>query len=146
MKIEINIDMALDETLVKIYAPSYNQEVRSLEKSLEAINKDIIVGFKDDDIYILDYKDIIRFFTKNKKIYIEGKNCNYISRLRLYEIEERLDKSKFIRISRYEIINIDYVKKLDLSFKGTIAVEFKNGNISYVSRRFLKDFKKVLGF
>ena len=63
----------------------------------------------------------------------------------MYEIEHRLNNS-FVRISRSEIINISYIKKLDLYFKGTIAVELKNGTVSYVSRRNLKNFKKVLGF
>ncbi len=106
MKVELIIDESLDESLVKIYAPSYNEDIENIKR----------------------------------------KNGEYKSRIRLYELYERLNKNKFIKISRYEIINLDYVKKLDLSFKGTIAVEFKNGSISYVSRRYLKEFKKALGF
>ncbi len=104
MKVELIIDESLDESLVKIYAPSYNEDIENIKRSLETTNINMLVAFK------------------------------------------RLNKNKFIKISRYEIINLDYVKKLDLSFKGTIAVEFKNGSISYVSRRYLKEFKKALGF
>ena len=50
-----------------------------------------------------------------------------------------------MRISRFDIINLDYVKKLDLSFTGTIAVEMKNGDVVYVSRRNLRGFKEALG-
>lgn len=146
MKVEIILDKSLDDTLVKIYTPSYSKEIENIEKSLETINKDVLVGFKDDEVYILDYKDIVRFFTHDKKIYIETVNDRLTSRLRLYEIEERVDKKSFLKISRYEIINIEYVKRLDLSFKGTIAVELTNGEVSYVSRRYLKEFKRILGF
>ena len=106
----------------------------------------MVVAFKDDEIYLLEYEEIIRCITKDKNVFIQSKDGEYKARMRLYELYERLNKNKFIKISRYEIINLDYVKKLDLSFKGTIAVEFKNGSISYVSRRYLKEFKKALGF
>ena len=145
MKVEIIIDENLDESLVKIYAPSYNKDIENIKRSLEATNINKLVVFKDDEIYLLEYEEIIRCISKNKGVFIESKNGEYKSRMRLYELYERFD-NKFIKISRYEIINIDYVKKLDLSFKGTIAVEFKNGKISYVSRRYLKEFKKALGF
>lgn len=146
MKVEIILDKSLDDALVKIYTPSYSKEIESIQKSLETVNKNVIVGFKYDEVYIIDYKDIVRFFASDKKIYIETLDNKFISRLRLYEIEERVDKNSFLKTSRYEIININYIKRLDLSFKGTIAVELKNEKTSYVSRRYLKEFKKILGF
>ncbi|MSS77748.1 LytTR family transcriptional regulator [Anaerococcus sp. AGMB00486] len=146
MKVEIIIDKSLDDTLVKIYTPSYSKDIESIQKSLENLNKNVLVGFKDGEVYILDYKDIVRFTTNDKKIYIETLDNRFMTRLRLYEIAERVDNKYFLKISRYEIINIEYVKRLDLSFKGTIAIEFKNGEVSYVSRRYLKEFKKMLGF
>ena len=146
MKVELIIDENLDENIIKIYANSYNKDIENIKRSLEATNINKLVVFKDDETYLLEYEEIIRCTSKNKGVFIESKNGEYKSRMRLYELYERFDKNKFIKISRYEIINLDYVKKLDLSFKGTIAVEFKNGSISYVSRRYLKEFKKALGF
>lgn len=146
MKVEIVIDKSINDTHIKIITPSYNKDIEALQKSLENINNNIIVGFKDEEVFILEYKDIVRFYTNDKKIYIETLNGTFVSRLRLYEIENRVDKNSFIKISRYEIINIEYVKRLDLSFKGTIAVELKNKQVSYVARRYLKEFRKILGF
>ena len=61
------------------------------------------------------------------------------------EAEERLDNSKFVRISNSEIVNLKKVKSLDLSFVGTICMELSNGTVSYVSRRYVSKIKKVLG-
>ena len=72
-------------------------------------------------------------------------NGTYQIRLRLYEAEERLDNSKFVRISNSEIVNLKKVKSLDLSFVGTICMELSNGTVSYVSRRYVSKIKKVLG-
>ncbi len=126
MKVELIIDENLDESLVKIYAPSYNEDIENIKRSLETTNIDKLVVFKDDEIYLLEYEEIIRCVTKDKNVFIESKNGKYKSRIRLYELYERLNKNKFIKISRYEIINLDYVKKLDLSFKGTIEEIMKD--------------------
>ena len=62
--------------------------------------------------------------------------------MRLYELEERLD-NRFVRISNSEIVNLKKVKSLDLSFVGTICMELSNGEVSYVSRRYVSKMKKI---
>ena len=69
----------------------------------------------------------------------------YVLHLRLYEVEERLKNKGFVRISNTEIINIKKAKKFDLSSVGTICVSLTNGNISFVSRRYVTKIKKTLG-
>ena len=66
-------------------------------------------------------------------------------RLRLYELEERLDDRKFVRISHSEIVNLKMVKSLDLSYVGTICMELSNGELCYVSRRYVSKIKRILG-
>lgn len=149
IKLEIIIDKNLEENLIKLYTNSYTEEIKEIEEILnkyQASSKNILTVFKDDQVFVIDAKDIIRIYSENKNVFIETKKDSYKSRLRLYEIEERLEKNNFIRISRFEIINIKYIEKLDLSFTGTVAVSLKNGKVSYVSRRNLKEFKNILGF
>lgn len=50
-----------------------------------------------------------------------------------------------IRISNSEIVNLKKVKNLDLSFVGTICMELSNGDVSYVSRRYVSKIKRLLG-
>lgn len=75
---------------------------------------------------------------------VEEPEALYQVRLRLYELEERLD-NRFVRISNSEIVNLKKVKSLDLSFVGTICMELSNGEVSYVSRRYVSRMKKILG-
>ncbi|MEG0366555.1 MAG: LytTR family DNA-binding domain-containing protein, partial [Coprobacillus sp.] len=69
----------------------------------------------------------------------------YLLKLRLYELEQRLSQSKFVRISHSEIINLNEVINFDLSFTGTIQVKLSNNNMTYVSRRYVSRIKKILG-
>lgn len=145
MKVEVIIDESLDENTITIYAKKYSKDIENIRDMLTDRLLDKIVAFYDKEIFILSFDEIIRIFAQDGDVFVKTNNKSYKVRLTLTELEKRLDKKKFIRISRSEIVNIDYIKRLDLSFIGTIAVEFTNDEVSYVSRRRLKDFKKILG-
>ncbi len=145
MNVEIVIDESLDENKVTIYAKKYSKDIENLKDMLTDRLLDKVVAFHDREIYILAFDEIIRIFAQDGEVFVKTSNKTYKVRLTLNELEKRLDNKKFIRISRSEIVNLDYIKRLDLSFIGTIAVELSNNEVSYVSRRRLKDFKKVLG-
>ena len=145
MKVEIIIDESIEETNVKIYSNKYSKEVENIRDALSETLLDKIVAFQSKEVFILSFDEIIRIYAQDKSVYIKTKDNTYTTRLTIYEFESKADRRNFIRISRSEIVNLDYVKRLDLSFTGTIAVELVNGDISYVSRRKLKEFKKALG-
>ena len=145
MKVEVIIDESLDENKVTIYAKKYSKDIENIRDMLTDRLLDKIVAFYDKEIFILSFDEIIRIYAQDKEVFVKTNNKSYKVRLTLTELEKRLDKKKFIRISRSEIVNPDYVKRLDLSFTGTIAVELANEDVSYVSRRKLKEFKKALG-
>ena len=145
MKVDIIIDETIDETQVKIFAKEYSKEVENIKDLLADRIIDKIVAFREKEVFILSYEEIIRIFAQDKSVFIKTKDGTLSSRLTLYELDNRLDKKRFIRISRSDIVNLDFVKKLDLSFTGTIAVELTNDDVAYVSRRNLKEFRKALG-
>ena len=68
----------------------------------------------------------------------------YTVRLRLYELEERLDAARFVRISNGEIVNLDRVTAVDLSLSGTIRMTLDGAVYAYVSRRYMKKIKETL--
>lgn len=145
MNVEIFIDDQYEETTVKIYAQTYSKEIDWIKDQVLGHPQDKITAFAGDNVEILAYKDILRFYGLDNKVYLDTMKTTYTTRLRLYQLEDRLPKKQFIKISRSEIVNLDYVKGLDLSFSGTIALELKNGQVTYVSRRSLKNFKEALG-
>lgn len=145
MKVEIIIDESIEETNVKIYSNKYSKEVENIRDALSETLLDKIVAFQSKEVFILSFDEIIRIYAQDKSVYIKTKDNTYTTRLTIYEFESKADRRNFIKISRSEIVNLDYVKRLDLSFTGTIAVELANGDVSYVSRRKLKEFKKALG-
>lgn len=145
MKVEIVIDEQCTETTVKIIAKQYNQELDEIKANLLERGTDKLIGFLDKEVCLLDCNKILRFYTEDSKVYCDTSKEKYQLRLKIHELENKLPAKKFIKISRAEIVNLDYVARLDLSFTGTIALEMKDQKISYVARRYLSKFKEALG-
>ncbi len=145
MQVEIKIDSSYTEPKIVILAASMTEEVNIIMQKLSENNPRIISGSKNGKFEILAQNDLFQIYASNRKIFAVTSNGEYILRLRLYEIVERLNPSQFVRISNSEIINLKKVKNFDLSLTGTIYVELMNGTITYVSRRYVSKIKKILG-
>ena len=145
MKVEIILDETCERPQVKIYTKAVTEEVEKIREALNTAAIEKLVGLKEEEVFLLDYDNILRVYAQDKAVYAVAEGEKYRLRLSLASCEERLKAHRFLRISRFDIINLDYVKKLDLSFTGTIAVEMKNGDVVYVSRRNLRGFKEALG-
>ena len=145
MKIEFEIDKNIDETKVVIYAKEMNEEVKKIINKLENNNNsDSIMGLLDDRNYILDLKDIESFFTEDSKVFARKDGKKYRVKKRIFELEELLYNTSFVRISNSEIVNFNKVDSLDIQGRITIILKFKSGEITYVSRRYISKIKKYL--
>ena len=145
MQIEIKIDEACKDPKIIILTNKITDEVNELLKRLSDTQPQTIAGFKDGSLKILQPNEIIRIFTESQKVYAQTEQGKYLIRLRLYELEERLDKSTFARISNSEIINLKKVENMDLSFSGTICVNLCGNITTFVSRRYVSKIKQILG-
>ncbi len=145
MQIEIKIDENCREPKIIIMTDKMTDAVNDIVKKLSVEQPQLIAGFKDDSVQVLDPSSIYRVYAQSGKVFAETSKGNYLLRLRLYEAEERLEKLSFVRISNSDIINLKKVKSFDLSFAGTICITLSNGTVTYVSRRTVSKIKKLLG-
>ena len=102
MKVEIkaNILKDLKNICITIDAPELTEEVQNIIDYISNISKkqSQIIADKDNKIYILELKDVICFFSKDKYNYVRTVNGIYRIKMKLYELEEVLDKNDFIKI------------------------------------------------
>lgn len=145
MQIEIKIDPTCEETKVIVMTDKVTDEVNMVIQKLSEETPQVLAGFKEDVVEVLEQSEIIRFYALSGKIFAVTSHGEYSLRRRLYELEEMLNKRDFVRISNSEIINLKKAKGFDLSFVGTICVTMTNGDVVYVSRRYVSKIKQVLG-
>ena len=145
MQIEIKIDENCKEPKIIVVTDKMTDAINAILKRLSDEQPKMIAGFKDDIAEVLDPSDIYRIFAASGKVFAETNHGEYTLRLRIYELEQRLDSQSFVRISNSDLINLKKVRGFDLSFAGTICVTLLNGTVTYVSRRFVAKIKQLLG-
>lgn len=147
MKLNIKIDTGIEEPETVITTSKMTTEVNRVVDFIGRLNDTatVISGIRGDKIELLEQASLVRVYAQDGKVFGRTGDGLYQIRLRLYELEERLDKNTFVRISNSEIVNLKKVKSLDLSFAGTICMELCNGEVSYVSRRYVSKIKRTLG-
>ncbi|MDO5097033.1 MAG: LytTR family DNA-binding domain-containing protein [Peptostreptococcaceae bacterium] len=145
MQIEIKIDSSCKEPKIIILTESMSDEVNEIIQRISEEKPHLLTAFREDVVEILDQNDIFRIYSANGKVFAVTDNTEYILRFRLYELEERLSKKYFVRISNSEIINLKKVKNFDLSYSGTICVRMLDDSTAFVSRRYVSKIKQVLG-
>ena len=102
-------------------------------------------AFREGQALLLPLGDILRFFADGKGVSCQTAGGVYAVRQRLYELEEELEDARFVRVSNSEIVNLNKVSALDLSLTGTIKLTLEGAAAVYVSRRYVRKIKQVLG-
>ena len=146
MKVREYIDKRFSEIELFVCYQESNEQVKNLVKKLEnSVNLNIMgTDFRGDKCKIA-IGDVVRFYAEGTKVIAEAKKELYTISYKLYELEAKLDEKHFTRISKSEIVNIQKIVKLDLSYAGTIKVILDNGTETYTSRRNVKKLKEILG-
>ena len=145
MQVEIKIDNSYIEPKILILTAAVTEDVNLILNKLSETTPQVISGFKNEKIEVIEQEDLIRVYASSGKVFAVTDKGEYTVRFRLYEIEERLNPNQFVRISNSEIINLKNVNNCDLNFTVTICVELTNVTATYVSRRYVSKIKKILG-
>lgn len=145
MKVEIQIDPGLEEPVAVLRVPSPTEEVEALAARLrgEAAPQPFTV-YTEREAVRVSRSMVLRFYAEDKGVLCQTGKGTFTVRRRLYELEEELAGTKFVRVSNSEIVNLDRVTGLDLTLAGTIKMTLEGGTVCWVSRRYVKKIKQAL--
>jgi len=144
MEVELKIEPGRKEPKIVILAGAESEELSHLAESLSKLSWGPIPVSLGEKKLFLPQGDFLRFYADGKGVSAQTVGETYVVRLRLYELEEKLDPVRFVRISNGEIINLDQVTAVDLSLSGTIRMTLGGEVYVYVSRRYMKKIKETL--
>ena len=144
MEVEIRTEPGRQEPKIVILAGEESEELRRLAASLSRLAMGPVPVSRGEEKLLLSQERFLRFYADGKGVSAQTESETFTVRLRLYELEERLDPVRFVRISNSEIINLDRVTSVDLSLSGTICMTLEGTVKAYVSRRYMKKIKETL--
>ena len=143
MKVIIKIDPGCGAPSATITAPALTDEVKALAARLES--GDRLIGWREGAAFPIPAEELLRCYGEDKGVRAQTADGVFDLKERLYELEARLDRHTFVRISQSEIVNLTKVTALDLKLSGTIKMTLAGGTVCYVSRRYVKKIKEALG-
>ena len=146
--IDIQIDPACADPKVVIrtdrMTPEIDNIVHAIESSMGSDNP-MVTAYDGDATVLLSQREIVRVFVENRRLVIKTERGDFVARRTLAEMEATLNRSRFLRISRSEIINLNKVSNFDFSLSGTIHVHFDDGTSTWVARRYVRAIQEKLG-
>ena len=130
---------------VNIRANKRSKEIDALIKHISAAPQEsLMVKDKSGSVVSLLPADIITVSVNDKYLRIITEKDQFSVRQTLRKFEGNLDKGKFVRISRYELVNVDKIIDLDFTLVGTLRVELAGGMETWASRRSIPIIKARL--
>lgn len=121
-----------------------NNDINDLINHINNYNNtnNTIIGRRDYESTIINYKDIVLFYSEGKSNYCKTvSNEIYTIKRKLFELE---NLSGFVRIAKCYIVNIEYVKSFNLGQTGNIMIRMYDGTELKVSRRRIKNVLNCL--
>lgn len=143
MKVSVDISPEWKEPYAVIYT---NQMTDDIQRIVDVFggNDAPITALQNEKMIVLHPKEIYMVRIENGETIIYGKEKEYRSRKRLYELGQQLG-TQFMQISKGTLINLSYMDSVEPGFSGTLLLKLKNGRQDYVSRKYLPQFKQYLG-
>lgn len=144
MKITVNINENLDDVEINIHCGQMTPNVENIIAILQMINQQMAVT-KDGENYLLDVSKILYIEALERKTFVYADEAIYESKLKLYEMEERLCKSGFFRVSKSCLVHLQFIQSIKNDVGRKLRLTLKNGEQIMVSRQYADEIKKRLG-
>lgn len=103
-----------------------------------------IAARKGKRIVLLSLKEITRAAIEDKLVFLHTANERFLTDKSIAELETQLETGGFFRISRGELVNLEYVREIVPWFSGTFKVRLSTGVELDVSRERGRLLKEIL--
>lgn len=144
MKITINIDETFNETEININCNQLTPDIENVIATLRMMNQQMLVT-KDDTNYLLDVSSISYIEALERKTFVYTEDAIYESKLKLYEMEQKLYQSGFFRVSKSCLVHLKFIQSIKNDVDRRLRLTLKNGEQLIVSRQYADGIKKRLG-
>ena len=106
---------------------------------------DNLTVYTDDQTYFLAVDNVFYIESVDLKTFVYAQKAVYRSRLKLYELEEILAGSDFLRISKQILVNVRKIRSVSPAGAGRFQAQLANGEKVIISRQYVSALKERFG-
>ena len=135
MNVTITENPALDDIEVSVACPRIDERVQRIVASLGAFDR-VLIGERDGATFRVGVEDVCYAETVDGKTFLYTADAVYQTPLKLYELEERLAGTEFVRASKQMLVNFDHVASIRPALNARLQLMLDNGEAAIVSRQY----------
>ena len=144
MNVTITENPALEDIEVAVACPRIDKRVQRIVASLGAFDR-VLIGERDGATFRVGVEDVCYAETVDGKTFLYTADAVYQTPLKLYELEERLAGTEFVRASKQMLVNFDHVASIRPALNARLQLMLDNGEAVIVSRQYAPVIKRKLG-
>lgn len=129
---------------VLIKCKQVDEQINRLKAHIELFDNKI-QGKTEGGFQFVNALEVLYFESVDDRVFLYTEDSVMEVKQRLYELENILSEKDFIRISKSQIVNINKIIALKPELNRTILATMCNGEQLYISRKYVKEFRALLG-
>jgi len=134
----------MEDNEVHLHGNEKNERLHDIRNYIETMDQ-IIVARCGNEIIRMEARQIYYIESVDKRIFLYWGNGYGECDLRLYELEESLNKDYFVRVSKNCMVNIAHTKSIQVMVNRNLLLTMSNDEKVMVSRRYVKKFNEMIG-
>jgi len=135
--------MGDEEDQIIVKCREVSPEIMGLLHQLHAQSY-MLTGYIDEVIRKVPPSEIFYIETVNGRTFLYGEHNVYEAKQKLYELEENLGTSDFLRVSKSVLLNLRKIKTLVPALSGRLEAILKNDEKVIISRQYVGELKQRL--
>lgn len=144
MHVTLHEDPSLDDVHVTIATPAIDERTARIVGALNAFDRRL-AGELDGRTHLVPLDDVLYAESVDGRTFLYTRDRVLQSPLHLYELEEHLGGTEFVRASRQTLVNFDHVRSLRPAMGARMVLTLSNGEDVLASRQYASAIKKKLG-
>jgi two-component system LytT family response regulator len=113
-------------TFIPASLPGMNDNIEKMLSRLASPPLQRLKVSLGDKIYLIDLQDIVYFESREKYTYLHTADREYMVDETLADLGGKLDGSRFVRIHRSYIVNVNFIREIVRWFAGRYKVRLKD--------------------
>lgn len=144
MKLTVEERPDLAEAEVTIRCPAIDRRVRAIMAAANAADRRLM-GTDEHGTFLVEAADVLYAETVDGRTFLYEGDRVLESPLRLYELEDQLAGTEFIRASKSLLVNFDAVRGLRPQLNARLELILANGESVIASRQYAPAIKRKIG-